>query len=71
MVMLRCGIVVAVGSVGMAAIAAVTIMYCIMVVSVMKSSMVRRFFGVVQWSMRRFLGWLVMVFVRLFVSRSV
>ena len=66
MVMLRWGMVVAVGSFGMVAIVVVTITYCIMMVRAMKRSMVRRFFGVVQWCMRRFLGCVVMVFVRLF-----
>lgn len=64
MVMLRVGRVIVVGSavsVGMARV----MMYWIMIVRVMKRRMVSRFLGVVQWSMRRFWGGVVILFVRL------
>lgn len=52
MIMLRCGIVIAVESV--IGIVNVMIMYSIMIVRMMKRRMAKRFLDAVQWNMRRF-----------------
>lgn len=65
MELLIAGMVIAVGSLVPADMVRATMKYCSIIVTSMKRRMARRFFGAVQWSVRRFWGWTVIVFVTL------